>query len=258
MRDMRSRSVPLFIASAATALICCALLYFSLSFSSDYFNFAILAVSGLYAVGIIAIVALFVVNYFFALARYYKSFFTDEGYLNMVIPAETSLIIFEKLVAVLIWMFSSVLVMLLSFLLAVAVPFLLYDPNGFFGFIDLLLAPGMLFAGAGAAELAVSIIYAVVTLVESITLMFLSITVGSMLMKNHKIVGSVLFYFAISFVQGIVTGGFEIAIIAITKNTPSGPLTLLGSILTIAVSAAVSAVLYFVNLGLMKNKFNIE
>ena len=88
MRDMRSRSVPLFIASAATALICCALLYFSLSFSSDYFNFAILAVSGLYAVGIIAIVALFVVNYFFALARYYKSFFTDEGYLNMVIPAE--------------------------------------------------------------------------------------------------------------------------------------------------------------------------
>ena len=219
---------------------------------------AIAVTSGFYTLSIVAIAVLWLVTAYIGISRYYKSLFTDEGYLNMVIPAETSLLLLEKLIAALIWMFSSVIVMLLSFMLAVAAPFLLYDPNGFFGFIDLLFEPGMLFAGAGAAELTVSIIYAVVASVESITLIFLAITVGSMLMRNHKIVGSVLFYFAISLVQSFVTGGFEIAIIAITKNSPGGPLTLLGSILTVAVSAAVSVALYFVNLGLLKNKFNIE
>lgn len=258
MRDMLSRSLPMFVASAATGLVCCALLYFSLSFSSEYFNFALLAVSGFYAIGIFAIIALFVISCFFAAARYYKSFFSDEGYLNMVIPAPTSSLLLAKFISVLIWTFSAAIVMLISLFLALAVPNILYDPKGFLSLVELLLSgTSALGISLGLPELLLTCAYFAVSLAEGVCLVLASITAGSMLMKNHKIVGSVLLYLAISFVQSIITSALEIGINYFIYSE-SLPLSLVGRGMTVLVSAATAAVLYSINLNILKNKFNIE
>ena len=61
LRAMARFSVPMFIASGIISVICCAMLYFTFSFTeeADTFIGAILTVSGFYVMGIMAIAIMY-------------------------------------------------------------------------------------------------------------------------------------------------------------------------------------------------------
>lgn len=257
LREMLRRSYPFFAASGAVSLLCCALMYFSRSFQEES-GFGFFTAISFYGIGIFAIVVLLAINMFFAVARYYKSFFTDEGYLYMVIPTDTKKLLIGKIMSAYIWIFSSIVVGALSLFIAVALPNMLYDPRGFFSLLEGFGAEGLFPEFMlGLASSVLSGIQFLITILENITIIFASITVGSMMMSKHRIVGSVLFYFVISFVQSSAMTVVEILILGLLM-TESAAGYIISQLIGLLVSVAISVVMYFLNLHYLKNRFNIE
>lgn len=257
MREIKRRSLPFYLASGAASLLCCGLLFFARSFQGENGGFAMYSVMSLYAIGIFSIFAIFVVNSFFAIMRYYKSFFSDEGYLNMVIPADTGKLLLAKTISGYIWVLVSFAVMLLSFGIAAIVPNLLYDPKGFFLFADGILSGNGTDFLFGAIAVILGCIQLFVSVFEAITVVFASVTIGSIAFSKHRIIGSVLIYMAISFVHSGVVGVTESLVVFLLVSESTAAFYF-GQIISIAVSAAVSAVMYAINLGRLKTGFNIE
>lgn len=54
-------------------------------------------------ISVIAIVAFAVIVLFILMSRFYKNFFTDEGYLTFTLPVKTSSLLFSKLWTTVIW-----------------------------------------------------------------------------------------------------------------------------------------------------------
>jgi hypothetical protein len=266
MRAVGKRVTPLYIAIGAVALGCCALRFFTNSFlEDDGFYASVLEVSGGFftLAGIMAILILSLISEFFAIERYYRSIYTDEGYLTMVIPADPRTIINGKLISIFLWNLITAAVAAAALLVTVAVPFLLYEPSstmvalwdvlrGFWDVVDV---------GKFSGIAVVTVISMVVSFIESTMLIFSAITVGSTLMYKNKIMGSVLFYFVIGFASSTVKEIVMLLISIIAGSALSGfdnVIYLVTASCSALVSAVLCVILYILDLKLINTRFNIE
>ena len=262
MRAMSKVAVPMFIASGIISVICCAMLYFTLSFfeNADNLIAASALVGGFYVLGIMAIVVMSSIVYVMAIVRYYKSLFTDEGYLNMVLPMSTSTVLNAKILSTLIWSLISTAVIALVMFISVVLPTLLYNieiltdtAEIFKYFMGLFIEPDH------ASSLTVfQSTNAAVKFVESTILTLTAINIGVTVMKKRRVLGAVLFYFAVNFVRENIISGFELIVDAVLVSGAGSVGVVISSIFSIVMSLALIVAGYLVSRYILTKKFNIE
>jgi hypothetical protein len=263
MRTMAKTALPMLIISLVVSVVLCAMLYFTLSFSEegvDNIFGVMMIVTSFYAMGIMAIAAMYIVVYILSLVRYYKSLFTDEGYLNMVLPVETTTMLNAKMLSTLIWFSIGAATTVLGIFIAVGLPLLLYNGEILAELVELLkYIMSFFISDAYAAPITVlQIIEIVIQFLESTVLVITAITIGASVMKKRRILGAILFYFGITFIRENVVSviGFIIDFIVIDAM---GELGLILSLVSgIILSLAITVGCYFIDRMILNKKFNIE
>ncbi len=145
----------------------------------------------------LAIIALMIMTFVFLVYRFYKNFFTDEGYLMLTLPTKPRHLVFSKLVNYFIWMLFSTVVAIGSLWVIMSVSDQFNDSLK--NFIDMFsgsgLFGGMLAEQAGVplwGMLAELVVVYLAWAVQFVLICYFSVAFGQLRAKNHKGIGSVL------------------------------------------------------------------
>jgi len=205
------------------------------------------------------------------LVRYYKNFFTDEGYLTFTLPVSRAKLVNSKIIMAFFWAVMTILVCLLSytvFMLCADAPeiaeFLKMifnnsgspsSPSTETDWVEFFAALGYVF---GYPTLGLF------TAVANFMMMLTSITVGSTLVKRAKPVLAIGVYIVATYVTGIISSiltFFSIYVwveeawkLSESAAAITGNIFLWADVLFFA-ALAVGA--YFLNLKLIQNKLNL-
>ncbi len=159
--------------------------------------------------------AVAVVFFFLLLYRFFASCFTDEGYLTFMLPAKIKTLVLGKSLFVFLAQLVCVLCLLLCCFLAFIVPLFFVGEEGI---LTMILRE--LFAAIRASlmteEVTTLILQALLflclllcQLAANIIICFVSVTIGSTLMKKQKLLGSLLFgaviYTLLGTISNIIT-----------------------------------------------------
>lgn len=217
--------------------------------------------------GIIAYAAICFISIY---SRYYKNFFTDEGYLTFTLPVKTHSLLLSKFFAGALWQFIALIITVSMFIIAVAIG---TAPKGSFINTDMISElfqmVNTLFTENTAG--AVSVIFAVVfQQFTSILMIYLALTIGSTVANKQKILASVGFYFALNTGLQILSTVLMLIAAFIFEGTDgnfmlfftesSGPEDIIsGMMIIVAVFYfVVAAVEFFINNMILKKKLNLS
>ncbi|MBE6537161.1 MAG: hypothetical protein E7673_04325 [Ruminococcaceae bacterium] len=260
MKAISRIAVPLYIAAGICSLLCCAALYFAFGFAENINSvfYASMTTGGLYFVGIFTIVAMLIIVSLAVLSRYYKSIFTDEGYLNMVIPVRKKSYLDSKIISSVIWFLLTGLVATACVFVAVVLPTLLYDTTLIPKVIEFVKAEiGITDVKMAVTSLLISVFVEIVSLFKDIVLIIASITLGSSIVKRCKILSSIVFYFLIQFLEGIITDAIKIFVrYVITER--AWMTIIINSLIDLMVICTTAALMYFLSLYVLSRKMNLE
>jgi len=175
-----------------------------------------------------------------------------------VLPVKTSSLFNAKILNTLIWSAFSIVVAIVCCLISVILPTLLYNKDMLTSFItDLNMLMNLFFTMEEEVNVAVSIlswINAFASLMKGIIVIVAAITVGSVIMKKHRVLGSILFYFLINFIESNVIGIFQFIITFGLMG--DGGLAVV--IFNLTVNIGVIVGMYFMSYYILSKKFNIE
>lgn len=214
----------------------------------------------LYVLCFLGIAVIALICSFFIVHRYYKNFFTDEGYLTLVLPASMEEQVGAKILSGSLWsLISSAFVSLGVFLAAGLPSFLsnLRDPGIFNILLEILQS---MFEGFNGAHVFLSLLSAVLTLVAQIIIFYTAVTLGSLLMRKNKIIGSILFYLVVNFVVNILNTVFSylLGLIFVISADQVATASLISSALSIVLNLVICLLGYFVITNMMNKKMNLE
>ena len=135
---------------------------------------------------------------FYVIYRFYKNYFTDEGYLMLTLPAKTGTLVTSKFLTAVIWLIASALVTMLSIFITVgqseAVQNLVKQIKETISLIlttnerlfeDYLGVPG----GVFAIEVFIVLIFVGARFIVN---WYFAIAFGQLISKEHKIAGAVI------------------------------------------------------------------
>ena len=211
----------------------------------------------------IAIVICCVAMELYAVWRFYKSRFTDEGYLTFTLPVTTHQILLSGFVNCLLGVLSSLVALGISYLVLLLLGFSALD--NFFPSLWEVLPLAMenlwrLFSGETGTFLGLFLLEIVTGTFSGVLTMMLSVTIGCILAKKHKVVVSVAVYFGISMAISMITSvlGAIQGIVSYTSQAASGVSTLSGMMLSGSVLAVVVAIgAYWLMYVLVHRKLNL-
>ena len=211
----------------------------------------------------IAIVICCVAMELYAVWRFYKSRFTDEGYLTFTLPVTTHQILLSGFVNCLLGVLSSLVALGISYLVLLLLGFSALD--NFFPSLWEVLPLAMenlwrLFSGETGTFLGLFLLEIVTGTFSGVLTMMLSVTIGCILAKRHKVVVSVAVYFGISMAISMITSvlGAIQGIVSYTSQAASGVSTLSGMMLSGSVLAVVVAIgAYWLMYALVHRKLNL-
>lgn len=159
----------------------------------------------------LAFVALIFVTLFYLVYRFYKNFFTDEGYLMLTLPTEPRKLVFSKFLNAVIWTLFSLLVSFLSFLISMGQSEELQ--NTFKEFINtytkFMKSQGTFIQ----SQLGVSfeffvfelIVFLLVIFSKFIISWYFAIAFGQLISKDHKVAGAIIAYIILEIVSKILS-----------------------------------------------------
>ena len=142
------------------------------------------------------------------LYRFYKNKFSDEGYLTFTTPASTHQILLSSIVNILIWNAICFIVLLLSFTL-ILWP-LLTDADTFRHFTDINHV--FQHTEVPAGDVLLSIFSFISSLIYSLILPLLSITIGSLVAKKHKLLCAFAVGYGISMALSTLNGMINVSL----------------------------------------------
>ncbi len=197
---------------------------------------------------------------FFILHRYYKNFFTDEGYLTFTLPATAEEHLHSKLLSGLLWSFLSSVAAIGALCIGIGLPSAIHSSGDGMLLSILSLAFSDFLEGSNEIYLLIlTLLTILVSLVSQLVLFYTAITLGSLFMSKHKIVGSVLFYFVANTVISIVSSIFSTVftiVSALSQNVAFVTMMSLAS--AVVINIAVAVIGYFIILSMLKNRLNLE
>ena len=228
---------------------------------------ALSTVGGLLLIGsILALVVYAVGSLIFLLFRFYKSRYTDEGYLTFTLPVTNHQILLNSLLIMLAW--SAITITVVFFGLAMIILMgtttsglinteLLRDLRVIADAISTIMT-GQTKAQAITILAGVSI---VVSFLMSTMLMVTAITIGSIAAKKHKVLASIAAYYIINMGVSLITSLVSIPIMINSANASSLSELASGTIGLLSFQVGLELVIivagYFVTAHLMKKKLDL-
>ncbi|MBQ6893522.1 MAG: hypothetical protein IJN48_04885 [Clostridia bacterium] len=169
-----------------------------------------------FAAAYLSIFAAAIITTVFVYLRFYKNFFTDEGYLTFTLPASRGTLLRAKTANALIWEGLFYLLLIVC-----AIPFAIISPPSQSGeLINLVVfetlgdAINQVWGEIGAWSLVYVIefiLFIVFSLFYSVAIMQLCITIGAMLVKKAKALLGIGIYYGFSMVTSFI---FQICYLA--------------------------------------------
>lgn len=224
--------------------------------------------------GIIA--AAFVVA-FIIFNRFYKNLMGDEGYLSFTLPVTAANHLWAKLINAVIWLTISTVVITLCVMFFIFVSSAIDSGDLSMFFSELregIRQMREFWDGRYTLIIVESIILCLVSAASEVLHIYLSITIGSLVAKKHKILASIGFYFLISIASGILTSvisfGTTYAFDSSNLYIVGGPdgvtqttdaiirLANIAMLSTTAIMAVLAAVYFIFTHYLLKNKLNLD
>ncbi len=217
---------------------------------------------------VIAFIAAMVLTIFYLIYRFYKNFFTDEGYLMMTLPTKSYSLVTAKFINSVIWVVIGLLVTVLS----LYITFSHYDQ-----LMDTLSEIYNLLTRSGDKEyikdalgtepgvfITELVLYMVVWFSRFIITWYFAIAFGQLLSKNHKVVGAIGAYLILRILSSILSTVFlwfenEVLADVISGYSTSTGVALQTTLIgTSVVSIVVCAVLFGATCYIMEHKLNLD
>lgn len=212
---------------------------------------------------VVTLIAVAAVSGLLIIYRFYKNLITNEGYLMHTLPVKTSLLIWSKAIAAIIWTIASGIVIFLSILLlTISAP----GWKEFMETVPKLISAFFQYYGGNINVWLLLIEALLALLVGSLTNIFMiyaSIALGQLITK-HKILGSFGAYFllstALQFVSSLLFLPFINRYIG-HVSTPASMLTLFSHQLmpvALVYTAILGAAFFFITNDIFKKHLNLE
>ncbi|MBQ4105235.1 MAG: hypothetical protein IJC86_02470 [Clostridia bacterium] len=201
------------------------------------------------------------------LVRFYKHFFTDEGYLTFTLPVKRTSLLDSKIATYLIFGVSTIFVMIADVLtmLAIGIPEEFFSGR-FWTYIGELFSEIYEALGIyGAPYTVLAVLIMLATVISSTLLVYVCITLASAITKRHKILLSIGIYYGVSMVvSGLVQifmyGGVSTVITMVTglDEALAKAAIMFMMIGVLGLLTVFIAALYFVELYLLDKRLNLE
>lgn len=253
IRALKKPIISFVIALLGAGVVGCGVQLFINSFSETADGFGFVGLYGLWLLCVLAVFGLSAAAAILIFYRFYRSIFTDEGYLTMTLPVGTHALLLGKMFAAALLLFGVILAFGIAYLFVFILPDLFYmlQMGWLDGLYDELLT---MLPSCDFGDLSVSVLYFLALLasaVKALVLLFAAITLGATALKKAKLLGAFLFVFLISFADGILST-FTLLIPSISANDAAE----YG--IDICLSLLVAAAFYFLTHFLLRRCFNIE
>lgn len=182
---------------------------FRISQSPDQQTVLTVLVVLIFTAAMVALLICAAATLFFTFWRFYRSRFTQEGYLTFTLPVTSHQILLSSVVNCLLGALCALGTLLVSYLIMGLVT--LSAMPGFFAarwdiLEALLKGAGWLFTGENAPLFWQMLSQLLISSVFEIPTIMLAITMGSLLAKKHKAILGVVVYYIIQVAQLLVTG----------------------------------------------------
>lgn len=219
---------------------------------------------------VIAFIALIIMTIFLMVYRFYKNFFTDEGYLMNTLPVRPASLVTSKLFNSWIWIFFSLIIAFGS----------LYITLGHYDQLvdlveklsetikDVIDREGDFLRDELGVPIWVFVVELILLVFSYVTRYILtwysSVGFGMLLSKKHKALGTILAYIILELV-GYILVGIYLAVAAKVIpnyydiiNTSGGKALQLVVLGSLALNAILSGLLFWFDCFIMKHRLNID
>jgi len=228
------------------------LLYFALSLFGSVVSIVLTA---LYFLCVLTMGFMFFLLLSLGAVCYYRTLFTDEGYLSMSIPMKTSRLVNAKILSVLVYECVILLAGVIAFGISSFLPAALYDSEKLLLILRAMVTvatDGIETSSAGVVLLLLGFFS---KLIAQSVILLSSVTVGCVTASKHRAIVSLGLFFGVNATLGIaeiivsyiIEGAVEDSLIALI-------LPLLCELLLTLVACII---IYFISMHLMKKRFNI-
>lgn len=210
-------------------------------------------VAGLFIMIFVAGITVFVMT----IQRFYQSFFTDEGYLTFTLPVTVNCHIMTKIVSMILWNLMGTVVTLVAYLIMLGGTEIGYGTvSSFYAElaeeISYLMMSLSGIPGEYTGSIVLFVIYAVISYIFEILLIYFGISLGCMWSKKHRVIMSIVCIIGVNIVFSIVETIIETVILlssALTQNLASvttitlASLTVLGIVKVMVSYIGIKAIL---------------
>ena len=226
-----------------------------------------------FIISVIALAASFILTEIMIFWRYYKNFFSDEGYLTFTLPVSRQQLFLSKTVNAMIWSILHAIVVGIGFIImSLIIP---PTDNGFLinPIVLTSLTDGLVYIidslGAWTIVYAIeALIIVFFYLLFTVSLVHMCITIGSVIAKKLKLLAAIGIFYAVNtvlsfvgqlawiFVVNVVIEGADVILIEASKsarNLVSALLVLIGC----AIIAALAFTAYCITQRLLERKLNL-
>ena len=198
--------------------------------------------------------------------RYYKNLFTDEGYLTFTLPVKRSDILNSKLISAAVLEFATFLVIGLDVLLMLFVAFYkdIFKKEFLIGIKEAAATIWKELGGYIFVYLLEGILIMIALSVLALLLLFICVTIGSIITKKAKVVASIGIYYAansaFSFVTTLLVIFGTVALETKFENLPEGNVKLIVALIALCVLlfiTLIGGIFYIINYYLLDRKLNL-
>lgn len=222
-----------------------------------------------------AVIAFIIVTAILLLVRYYKNFFTDEGYLTFTLPVSRTKLYLSKLVNEIIWNAATGAVIILSVIIILLIACMPESGEPVLVYFIKEIVPQI---NSYIALLDISSVWFVIWILEVLVLSFFStvafsvifhlcITVGAIITRKAKVIVGLALYYGVNIVistaSSIISFIFPMWIgaagVLYSDNLGARPelLVSLGLLLACVVFALMAAALFLINVTCLERKLNL-
>ena len=196
---------------------------------------------------------------FYLQYRFYKTRFTDEGYLTFTLPVKTSHIFLSSALHILIWQIIAACVLLLSLgiVIGLGVPWgTLYADATAEALQEMAFEMQFLWE---VSPLRYYLLVIPVSLISAVILPMSAIVVGAVIAKKYKLLAAIGILYGVSTVTGVITGMISVisSIIAMSADANIDTVMAITPLLSMILPAVLAGCGYFLSIHLMKNKLNL-
>ena len=215
----------------------------------------------LFMVCIFGIIAYAVLGMIMILVRYYTNLFTDEGYLTFTLPVKTSTILNSKILSGISWYAIIVAVEIISFAAIITTVMITTGDSSLWEVSEYYTVEPDTVNILGEIVIGIcDTLSLVIILFEPVLLMFLCVTLASVIARRARVVLGLGLFFAVNSVTSAVVTAGSVFITYMTTEFFGYNYyadTIAQSLLYILLYGTILVVSYLLNRYLLKNKLNL-